>query len=230
MGLISRVSSRTYRRFSVYIPILLTLCLSYSRSRSRSASRERSPPRRERSRSNDRGDNDQKFGSKPGSFPPSNDLHSVLVSDLPQDMTKREMEEMFDKYGKIGDIFLPRHRDHGRGRGFGFVRFYEKRAQEDCVDDAKKKGFRCDGKDLRVDYAHTRPAVGSRPRDDGGRRGGYDDRRGGGYNDRRGGGDRYGGGGYRGGNDRFGGRDDRRGGYNDRRRDRSRSNERRGRY
>merc|ERR1712214_29284 len=219
MGLISRVSSRTYRRFSVYSnnnpPNIMPR--SYSRSRSRSASRERSPPRRERSRSNDRGDNDQKFGSKPGSFPPSNDLFSVLVSDLPQDMTKREMEEMFDKYGKIGDIFLPRHRDHGRGRGFGFVRFYEKRAQEDCVDDAKKKGFRCDGKDLRVDYAHTRPAVGSRPRDDGGRRGGYDDRRGGGYNDRRGG-------------DRYGGRDDRRGGYNDRRRDRSRSNERRGRY
>merc|ERR1711884_469086 len=192
MGLISRVSSRTYRRFSVYSnnnpPNIMPR--SYSRSRSRSASRERSPPRRERSRSNDRGDNDQKFGSKPGSFPPSNDLFSVLVSDLPQDMTKREMEEMFDKYGKIGDIFLPRHRDHGRGRGFGFVRFYEKRAQEDCVDDAKRKGFRCDGKDLRVDYAHTRPAVGSRPRDDGGRRGGYDDRR----------------------------------------RDRSRSNERRGRY
>merc|ERR1712038_941097 len=82
----------------------------------------------------------------------------------------------------------------------------------------RKKGFRCDGKDLRVDFAHTRPAEGSKPRDGGGRRG-YDDRRGGGgYNDRRGGG-------YRGGNDRYGGgRDDRRGGYNDRRRDRSRSN------
>merc|ERR1711935_1080894 len=157
-------------------------------------------------------------------------------------MTKKEMEEMFDKYGKVGDIFLPRHRDHGRGRGFGFVRFCEKYSQEDCVDDAKKKGFRCDGKDLRVDFAHTRPAVGSEPRYSGGRGddrrggdrrgGGGDDRRGGGgYNDRRGGGDdRRGGGGFgsfggRGG-DRDGGRG---GGRDDRRRERSRSGDRRDR-
>lgn len=129
---------------------------SYSRSRSRS----RSPERRGRSRSR----TPEKFSSKPGSFPKSNDLFSVLVSDLPDDMTKREMEEKFDRYGKIGDIFLPRHRDHGRGRGFGFVRFYERYAQEDCVAEAKKRGIRIDGRDLRIDFAHTRPPVGERRR------------------------------------------------------------------
>lgn len=131
---------------------------SYSRSRSRS----RSPPPRERNRSRSR--TPEKFSSRPGSFPKSNELHSILVSDLPDDMTKREMEEKFDRYGKIGDIFLPRHRDHGRGRGFGFVRFYEKYAQEDCVAEAKKRGIKIDGRDLRIDFAHTRPPVGERRR------------------------------------------------------------------
>jgi len=128
---------------------------SRSRSRDRSASRSpsRSRDRSRRSRSRSPAQSKQRGGD----FPPSNTLHSVLVSDLPDDMTKAEMEDIFGKYGKIGDIFLPRHRDHGRGRGFGFVRFVDREGQEDCVDDAKRKGIEIDRREVRVEFAKTRP-------------------------------------------------------------------------
>lgn len=146
------------------------------RSASRSPSRSRDRSRKSRSRSPAR---------RGGDFPPSNTLHSVLVSDLPDDMTKAEMEDIFGKYGKIGDIFLPKHRDHGRGRGFGFVRFCERDAQEDCVDDAKRKGIEIDRREVRVEFAKTRPPFrgyaderrgGDRDRGDRDRRGGGGDR------------------------------------------------------
>ena len=40
---------------------------------------------------------------------------------------------MFDRYGKIGDVFIPRDRQTGRSRGFAFVRFAEERDADAAV-------------------------------------------------------------------------------------------------
>ena len=40
----------------------------------------------------------------------------------------------FERFGKIGDIFLPIDRNSQRLRGFGFVRFHEKSDRDDCLD------------------------------------------------------------------------------------------------
>ena len=37
---------------------------------------------------------------------------------------------MFDKYGDVGDIYIPTERGTGRSRGFAFVRYYDKRDAE----------------------------------------------------------------------------------------------------
>jgi RNA recognition motif-containing protein len=37
---------------------------------------------------------------------------------------------LFDKYGDVGDIYIPTERGTGRSRGFAFVRYYDKRDAE----------------------------------------------------------------------------------------------------
>merc|ERR1711934_721110 len=110
MGLISRVSSRTYRNLNKKLNIM-------GRSRSRSPAyrnRSRSPPRRDSrggdrdgGRGGDRGDAPKRYNSA--------DLHSVRIGgrdSLPRDVTKEEVQSLFEKFGEIGDIYLPRDRDN----------------------------------------------------------------------------------------------------------------------
>merc|ERR1712071_132940 len=167
MGLISRVSSRTYRNNFTQISI------NMGRSRSRS------PARRERSR------------SPPARRYNSADLHSVRIGgrdSLPGDVTREEVEEIFGKFGEIGDIYLPRDRDTRELRGFGFVRFVKKDDQEYCLKETNEL-IRIAGVETKVEFC--KPFV-PRDRDDrggfGGDRRGGDDRRGGyggGRDDRR---------------------------------------------
>jgi len=147
------------------------------------------------------------------------DLHSVRIgNDLPESVQKDDLRDKFSKYGDIGDIFIPVDGSTQRSRGFAFVRFYEKRDMEDCLDDLKD-GIDILGKDCKVEFIRPRDR---RDRGFGGRDRGRDrdyyrdDRR-----DRGGWGDRRGGGGY-GHDDR-----DRRGYGRDRSRSRSRSRDRR---
>ena len=42
----------------------------------------------------------------------------------------QELQPLFEKYGDVGDIYLPVERGSGRSRGFAFVRYYEKRDAE----------------------------------------------------------------------------------------------------
>ena len=46
---------------------------------------------------------------------------------------------MFEKYGDVGDVYIPLERGSGRSRGFAFVRFYDKRDAE--VKKRKKVNF-----------------------------------------------------------------------------------------
>merc|ERR1711931_232782 len=128
MGLISRVSSRTYR-YHKYPH------MSYR-------DHSRSPPRR--------------------SGLNFDDLHSVRIgNDLPDSITKDDLRDKFSKYGEIGDIFIPVDGSSQRSRGFAFVRYYDKRDMEDCLDDLRD-GIELGGSDCKVEFI--------RPRDD--RRGG----------------------------------------------------------
>merc|ERR1712154_108444 len=155
---------------------LLTMTRSRSRSPARDDPRDRDQPRKYR----------------------SDELHSVRIgNDLPDDVTLDEIRDVFDKFGEIGDIFLPKDRDTGRTRGFGFVRFVKKDDREYCLDQCKD-GVKVAGVDTKVEFTAPRDPNRGRGGHGGGDR--YGDRRGGGYGDRRGGyDDRRGG---------YGGRDD----------------------
>merc|ERR1712231_16594 len=186
MGLISRVSSRTYRNF------LNNMGYSRSRSRSPVADRQRD------------GGNSRNFDG-PKKYH-SSDLHSVRIgNDLPSDTTNDEIRDVFSKFGEIGDIFLPKDRETQETRGFGFVRFVKKEDQDYCLKECEDM-IKVAGVDTKVEYSKPR----DRDRNGGGRGGGFGGSFGGGRDDRRGD-DRRGGGGYGGGYGRDDRRDDRRG-------------------
>ena len=120
----------------------------------------------------------------------------VYVGNLPFSATEGEIAELFGQYGEVVSCSLPKDRETGRPRGFGFVEMED--------DDAKKAIAALDGKDLggralRVNEAQPREQRSF----SGGGGGGYGGG-GGGYGGGGRGGDR-GGGGYGGGGGGYGG-------------------------
>lgn len=51
------------------------------------------------------------------------DWWSLFVTNLSPVVTTKDLFEVFREVGQVFDVFLPKDRLNGRGRGFGFVRF-----------------------------------------------------------------------------------------------------------
>jgi len=63
--------------------------------------------------------------------PPDVDrMTSLRVGNLPYSVVIEDLEPLFEKFGDVGDIYLPTERGTGRSRGFAFVRFYDKHDAE----------------------------------------------------------------------------------------------------
>ncbi|KAG6514437.1 hypothetical protein ZIOFF_024796 [Zingiber officinale] len=60
---------------------------------------------------------------------------------LPPRTTADDLFPLFDRYGKVIDVFIPRDRRTGDSRGFAFVRYK-------YADEAQKAVDRLDGKFL----------------------------------------------------------------------------------
>ncbi|KAK3598842.1 hypothetical protein CHS0354_008584 [Potamilus streckersoni] len=76
---------------------------------------------------------------------------SLKVDNLTYRTTPEDLRRAFEKYGKVGDVYLPRDRFTRESRGFAFVRFYDKRDAEDAMD--AMDGIIMDGRELRVQRA-----------------------------------------------------------------------------
>merc|ERR1719295_1087751 len=154
---------------------------------------------------------DDRGGGGRGPPPDITKMVSLKVDGLSHRSTTEDLESLFEKYGRIGDTYIPKDYRTKESRGFGFVRFYSKNDAEDAID--ALDGRKYDGRELSVQYArYDRPDDRHR----GGRGGGGRDRdRDGGRDRRR---DRSRSGGR--------GRDRSRSGDRDRRRDRDRSDDR----
>lgn len=128
-------------------------------------------------------------GGGEGRSGPPPDIEGMLslkVDNLTYRTTPDDLRRAFEKYGEVGDVYIPRDRFSRESRGFAFVRFHDKRDGEDAMD--AMDGAIMDGRELRVQMArYGRPP-------------------GGGSGGGGGGGGRRGGGGYGGGRDRDRGR------------------------
>ena len=96
---------------------------------------------------------------------------SLKVDNLTYRTTPEDLKRAFEKYGDVGDVYIPRDRFTRESRGFAFVRFYDKRDAEDALD--AMDGATMDGRELRVQMArYGRPSEPHRrPMPRGGRRG-----------------------------------------------------------
>ena len=127
----------------------------------------------------------------------------IFVAGLPYDLDDAELEEIFEKFGKVVSAKVAMDRETGKSKGFGFVEMPNEVEAKDAIESLNDISL--GKKPLIVKQAEDKPGGGSSQGGGGGFRGGSGGS-GGGY---RGG---SGGGGYRGGGDR-----DRRPGPRDRR-------------
>uniref|UniRef100_A0A914I865 Serine/arginine-rich splicing factor 2 n=1 Tax=Globodera rostochiensis TaxID=31243 RepID=A0A914I865_GLORO len=103
------------------------------------------------------------MGSRRGNDINFDELHSLKVDNLPYDASVHELRRMFDRYGDIGDVYIPRDRYNNHNRGFGFVRYYSRRDAEYAV--SRVDGRMLSGRELRVSSAkYGRPIDEERDR------------------------------------------------------------------
>ncbi len=81
---------------------------------------------------------------------------SIYVGNLSYDVTREDLERVFNEYGEVSRVSLPIDRETGRPRGFAFVDMTAE-TQEDTVIEALD-GAEWMGREMRVNKA--------RPRDD----------------------------------------------------------------
>ena len=115
----------------------------------------------------------------------------LFVAGLPYDLDDAELEEIFEKFGKVASAKVAIDKETGKSRGFGFVDMPDRTEAKDAMDSLNEISL--GKKPLVIKEAEERSGPPS------GNRGG-----GGGYNSGGGGGGYRGGGGggNSGGNDR----------------------------
>ncbi|XP_057976547.1 serine/arginine-rich splicing factor SC35 isoform X2 [Malania oleifera] len=87
--------------------------------------------------------------------PDISDTYSLLVLNITFRTTADDLFPLFDKYGKVVDIFIPRDRRTGESRGFAFVRYkYADEAQK-AVE--RLDGRTVDGREITVQFAKYGP-------------------------------------------------------------------------
>ncbi|XP_077357804.1 serine/arginine-rich splicing factor 2-like [Festucalex cinctus] len=78
-------------------------------------------------------------------------MTSLKVDNLTYRTSPETLRRVFEKYGRVGDVYIPRDRYTKESRGFAFVRFLDKRDAEDAMD--AMDGALLDGRELRVQMA-----------------------------------------------------------------------------
>ncbi|KAJ7965707.1 serine/arginine-rich splicing factor SC35-like [Quillaja saponaria] len=87
--------------------------------------------------------------------PDIKDTYSLLVLNITFRTSADDLYPLFDKYGKVVDVFIPRDRRTGDSRGFAFVRYkYADEAQK-AVE--KLDGRIVDGREIMVQFAKYGP-------------------------------------------------------------------------
>ncbi|VDM98288.1 unnamed protein product [Thelazia callipaeda] len=101
---------------------------------------------------------------RPG--PPSIDgLYSLKIDNISYQTAPQDLRRLFEKYGEIGDIHIPRDRYTKQSKGFGFVRFYSRRDAEYAMD--RMDGRWVDGREIRVAMARYERPIDERSRNGG---------------------------------------------------------------
>jgi len=86
--------------------------------------------------------------------PDIDDLITLKIDNVSHRTVIDDLDILFGKFGKIGDIHIPKDGRTGDNKGFAFVRFVHKEDAEDAMDDINGRKF--DGRELRIQFAKNR--------------------------------------------------------------------------
>ena len=111
---------------------------------------------------------------------------NIFVAGLPYDLDDAELEEIFEKFGKVNSAKVAMDRETGKSKGFGFVEMPNEAEAKDAIENLNDISL--GKKPLVVKAAEDRPGGGGGHRGGGSSGGGYGGNRGGGYGGNRGGG------------------------------------------
>ena len=103
------------------------------------------------------------------SYGPPPDVHemvSLKVDNLSYRTASDELRPLFEKYGQVGDIYIPMDRERRESRGFAFVRYYSEREAQKAMD--RLDGSVIDGREIRIQFARYGRPDSSRSRHSGG--------------------------------------------------------------
>mmetsp|Transcript_28637 Transcript_28637/g.62310 ORF Transcript_28637/g.62310 Transcript_28637/m.62310 type:complete len:175 (+) Transcript_28637:228-752(+) len=73
-------------------------------------------------------------------------------SSLPDRWTAEDLKEIFEKYGSVGDVFIPRERFSAKSRAYAFVRFHSESEAAEAME--KMNGYKLQGCALTVTKAN----------------------------------------------------------------------------
>ena len=112
----------------------------------------------------------------------------LFVAGLPYDLDDAELEEIFEKFGKVVSAKVAIDKETGKSRGFGFVDMPDRTEAKDAMDSLNEISL--GKKPLVIKEAEERSGPPSNNRGGGGGYNGGGNSRGGGssYNDRNSGG------------------------------------------
>ncbi|KAJ7547963.1 hypothetical protein O6H91_08G111400 [Diphasiastrum complanatum] len=83
--------------------------------------------------------------------PDIRDTYSLLVLNITFRTSADDLFPLFDRYGKVVDIFIPRDRRTGDSRGFAFVRYKHSDEAQKAID--RLDGRIIDGRNIVVQFA-----------------------------------------------------------------------------
>lgn len=101
----------------------------------------------------------------------------IFVAGLPYDLDDAELEEIFEKFGKVDSAKVAMDRETGKSKGFGFVEMPNETEAKDAIENLNDISL--GKKPLVVKQAEDRPGGGSHG---GGYRGGNRGGSSGGFN------------------------------------------------
>jgi cold-inducible RNA-binding protein len=116
------------------------------------------------------------YSDKFCNFTKSNSMN-IFVAGLPYDLDDAELEEIFEKFGKVNSAKVAMDRETGKSKGFGFVEMPNEAEAKDAIENLNDISL--GKKPLVVKAAEDRPGGGGGHRG-GGSSGGYGGNRGGG--------------------------------------------------
>eukprot|EP00250_Pteridium_aquilinum_P000942 c11125_g1_i2 orf=1585-2406(-) len=87
--------------------------------------------------------------------PDIRDTYSLLVLNITFRTSADDLFPLFDRYGKVVDVFIPRDRRTGDSRGFAFVRYKHAEEAQKAVD--RLDGRVVDGREIMVQFAKYGP-------------------------------------------------------------------------